>query len=312
MLTGANFDAAVKEYGALMVEFYAPVRPLTRTVGLSRHVGSPCCSPQWCGHCKKLAPEYSKAARTLASEEPPFMLAKVGAQCLVPLLACGVLTCVHHVVQVDATANGPLAKRFGVSGYPTVKMVRAYGDAVPFTGQRTSSCVFALRALVALYLRLTPHACAGRISGIVDWVHKLSGSTAQLVNNAAEAAAVNAAGYLVAFGAFHDVTSTAARAFRSAAAGHKHYVVAYAQDAGALEEVCVLRVVCVWNAPGTAPCVTRCVAADEGDCGLDRCLPQLCAAHVLRQPGRHPGDWQVPGRVHREGVTSMSLACKRH
>jgi protein disulfide-isomerase/protein disulfide-isomerase A1 len=77
VLTKSNFDDYLKDWatGAL-VEFYAP----------------------WCGHCKKLEPEYNAAAKQLKEDNIKAGLGKV-----------------------DATVEGDLASRFGVQGYPTLK-----------------------------------------------------------------------------------------------------------------------------------------------------------------------------------------------
>ena len=94
-LTPDNFAKLVdKSKSVWIVEFYAP----------------------WCGHCKRLTPEWKKAATALKG------IAKVGA--------------------VDADAHSALGSKYGVQGFPTIKIF-VNGKSVDYDGGRQASDIVA-------------------------------------------------------------------------------------------------------------------------------------------------------------------------
>jgi len=95
VLGDSTFDEAIAKYDYLLVEFYAP----------------------WCGHCKKLTPEYAAAAAKLGALDPPRFLAKV-----------------------DATENKEVAERHAVKGFPTLFFYNQ-GTKSDYTGGRTEDTI---------------------------------------------------------------------------------------------------------------------------------------------------------------------------
>jgi protein disulfide-isomerase A1 len=91
-LTNANFDEFIKTSKVALVKFYAP----------------------WCGHCKVLAPEFEKAAETLAGEV--------------------------HLAEIDCDAQNEkeICGKFQIRGYPTLKV---FTDGVPmdYVGTREAA-----------------------------------------------------------------------------------------------------------------------------------------------------------------------------
>jgi len=96
VLTDSNFDEVLmKSEDLWIVEFYAP----------------------WCGHCKRLEPEWNQAASELKGEV--------------------------KVAKVDATKEHGLAGRFGVNAYPQIKLFpsgpKSNSNVEDYNGARDAS-----------------------------------------------------------------------------------------------------------------------------------------------------------------------------
>jgi len=96
VLDNTNFETVISENEVVLVEFYAP----------------------WCGHCKKLEPEYEKAATELKGIAS---IAKINA---------------------DEETNRPISGQYGIRGFPTLKLFRK-GTPTDYTGDRSAQAIVA-------------------------------------------------------------------------------------------------------------------------------------------------------------------------
>jgi len=138
----------------------------------------------WCGHCKALAPEYAKAAGQLAEKESPVKLGKV-----------------------DATEEGPLAEKFEVRGYPTLKFFKN-GKPMEYNGGRTADT-------------------------IITWVEKKTGPPAVTLDSVDAAKKFIEDNEIAVVGFFADMESEAAKAFKEVAGAnddHKFGLAAAGSD----------------------------------------------------------------------------------
>jgi len=140
-----NFDSIVLDSNKdVLVEFYAP----------------------WCGHCKKLAPEYEKFAAAFKNE--------------------------HNVVvaNLDADKHKELGTKYGVTGFPTLKFFSKHNkDGETYSqGRDLNSLVSFINEKAGTHRTatgaLTAHA--GRVDELDEIVAKFDGHNADELHNEVE------------------------------------------------------------------------------------------------------------------------------
>jgi len=121
-LTDANFDDSLAGKNAI-VKFFAP----------------------WCGHCKRMAPDYEKLADAFSGSSSVL------------------------IAEVDCTIETELCQKHDVSGYPTIKYWVS-GDVHPYNGGREYDDMekFVKETLSIPCLVSDPKDCTEKEVGFID------------------------------------------------------------------------------------------------------------------------------------------------
>lgn len=96
VMTDANFKDFVNSKKYVLVKFYAP----------------------WCGHCKKMAPDYAKLAQRVHAESEDVFIAKL-----------------------DATEQKAAASDYSIQGFPTLKFF-VNGQPMDYQGAREEEAMY--------------------------------------------------------------------------------------------------------------------------------------------------------------------------
>lgn len=123
VLTDGNFKEFVRENTSVFVKYYAP----------------------WCGHCKKLAPEYHEIAKYFNDNKNV------------------------KIAKVDCTENQELCKSNGVSGYPTLFYYEGNYRGVKFSGERSKNGIISY-----IKSKLEPSKELPTVHDVVQLINSLS------------------------------------------------------------------------------------------------------------------------------------------
>lgn len=223
-LTTATFDEVINGNDYVLVEFFAP----------------------WCGHCKKLAPEYKKAAEALKGEN--IILA-----------------------DVDATVEKDLASKYGVRGYPTLKLFKK-GQATEYKGGRTEDT-------------------------IVKYLKKATGPPATTLTDAASVKAFADANKVAVVAFVKDESDL--KAFETVAAGDEDNVYGFTYDAAAATANDV-----------TAPAIVLFKQFDEGKNVFDGAIESAAIKAFVEEkstPLVIPFSMDVVGKIFQSSVGKVAF-----